>query len=301
MNKFKKIMSLMLLILSVLMSYFLLSNCKMLSYANKLFFAQIKKQDEKHINKPTKNLYIHQLSNTQNMEYMIFDKNQNPLVDEKFDNVFPFNSDKTLFLVKKKGKQGLVNIDGSYFLPVEYKNIINFIPSEGIILAVDFGGIKGTQILFDKNAKEIFRADSIQKIYNHIVAFFSDKKTYKILDTKLNVLMSFSTYPRFINEEYILIKDGTNLFVIDINGNEIISDDYNEIYFCCKNNDKKFFGVKKLFTEYGIVDEQNNITVPCLFNSITNVEDGFWAKKIYKKLSKNKKETITVEIGRAHV
>ncbi|MGM9993613.1 MAG: WG repeat-containing protein [Candidatus Avigastranaerophilus sp.] len=295
MNKLKKIMSLMLLILSVLMAYFLLSNCKMLSFVNKLFFVQIKKQDEKQINQHIKNLYIQQRANRQNMDYMIFDKNQNPLVDEKFDNISSFNSDKTVFLVSKQGKQGLVNADGSYLLPVEYRSIINFIPSEGIIKAVDFGGKKGTQILFNKNAEEIFRADSIQKTYNHIVAFFSDEKTYKILDTKLNVLMSFSTSPRFINEEYILIKDGTNLSVIDINGNEIISDDYNEIYFCCKNNDKEFFKVKKLFTEYGIVDEQNNITVPCLFNSITNVEDGFWAKKIYKKLSKNKKETITVE------
>lgn len=287
MNKMQKAVFIITLILSVLMLCFLYVNINWFSSINKIFFNQIKPKNSIQI-KPSN---LNKMPRYTDYTYMIFDKNQNPLIDENFDGINVFNSDKTAFLVTKNYKKGLIDINGNYLLPVEYQDIININPEKKLTKAVYFDSKKhnSVEILFDEQYKEILHASEIRKKGDYFVLYEKDKNIYKILNSDLKTIHSFTINPDILNNKYILLKDSEEITLLNMEGKEILSGNYKSISYQTEKNGKTYFQITKFDLLHGITDDKNNIIVPCMFDNIKIVNDGFWARKnIYKRNEKAK-------------
>ena len=295
MNKIKKSFFYITLILCVLMLCFIITNYRLYLSANSMLINKIKYNNQKNKVIPTYKCPRHPILHF--YSYMLFDKDQNPITDEIFDQIISFNKDKTVFLVTKNNKKGLINNKGKYILPIKYTNIYSFLPDKNIIKATYFDtkNNKNIEILLDKDFKEILRAYKIYQKGIFFVVYDIEENIYKLYNSNFKIINSFSINPEILNDKYIFFKDSDGSVLLDINGKMIFSDVYKTLRFITEQNGRDYFEVSRRNTTptyknlLGIIDNENKLIVPCIFNYISVVNDGFWAKKIIKIKDENKK------------
>ena len=114
-------------------------------------------------------------------------------------------------------------------------------------------------------------------------------------NSNFKIINSFSINPEILNNKYIFFKDSDSAVLLDINGKVISSDVYRTFRFITEKNGRDYFEVsRKDTTTYknirGIIDNENKLIVPCIFDYISVVNNGFWAKKIIKIKDEKQKD-----------
>lgn len=223
----------------------------------------------------------------------LLDKNGNILTTEEYSNILPLDD---VFLVQKgKSNFGIINKNGKAIIPCKYMQIEKL--SDGKYLAEDKNGFK--DYVFDKNGNEIYCGKRLFNSSDYFIEYDYKNKLYTVWDKNFRKLFSSNLIPSYFDNELFILKDfqkGKKL--VNAKGVDVLADFYYSINLLTKTQNRKYFKVSKHNQGmFGIIDENEKIIVPEMFDKIFFVEktNEFWGIKynneVFYRNSANRTKT----------
>lgn len=223
----------------------------------------------------------------------LLDKNGNILTTEEYSNILPLDD---VFLVQKgKSNFGIINKNGKAIIPCKYMQIEKL--SDGKYLAEDKNGFK--DYVFDKNGNEIYCGKRLFNSSDYFIEYDYKNKLYTVWDKNFRKLFSSNLIPSYFDNELFILKDfqkGEKL--VNAKGVDVLADFYYSINLLTKTQNRKYFKVSKHNQGmFGIIDENEKIIVPEMFDKIFFVEktNEFWGIKynneVFYRNSANRTKT----------
>lgn len=150
------------------------------------------------------------------------DKNQ--IIKNSYEQV-EYDKNNKIFVIKKDGKYGVVNISNEEILPIEY----NYIMISGDKINAEKDNEK---LIFDVNGNE-------QKVKNITLIATENKKYFIVIDENgkfgvadkegINILENKYQYMEYAFGNYFIAKENNKTGIVDINGKTKIEFDYDVI------------------------------------------------------------------------
>ena len=189
------------------------------------------------------------------------DLNNQVVIPIIYDYVFYLNNNT--IKVGNKNKYGLLTTKNKVILPLEFDNIY----SGKMIYALKDTYYNVYDSLGNLVSEKKYIDISLSS-HGYYIGILPDT-SFEFLNPDGELLFTLPNTGKnyqFINEEFIYIKDKNfkNIGILDLKGNIIIPDIYDEVYY-----DRNFFKVKKN-DKYQIVDKNNKIVVTDFFDEIYN-------------------------------
>ncbi|TAE72988.1 MAG: WG repeat-containing protein [Bacteroidetes bacterium] len=227
-------------------------------------------------------------SNFYNGVVIVGNKNKKGIINTEGKIIFPleyedihFTFFNTVILTTTKGKMGAANISGEWFITPNHDQIIEVGKCLWAIQA-------NNAHLYILNRENLLKSEK-RKYKNfseaeNFIIITDTKNKDGLLDAEGNILVE-CIYPSLVffgnddnNNAYFVAKQKNKLGLINQNGHLIIPFEYAYI----TQSDKKtciLVGKGKTGNElFGVIDFQNNILIPLIYNSIGDfLEDTFWA------------------------
>ena len=209
----------------------------------------------------------------------LLDKNGNILTTENFSNISLLDD---VFLVQKGKKTfGIINKNGNTIIPCKYMQLEKL--SDERYLADDKNGFKS--YVFDKNGNEIFCGKRISDSSDYFIEYDYHNKLYTVFDKNFRKLFSSDLSPSYFGNGLFILKDyKKEKKLVNAKGVDVLADFYYSINFLTETQNRKYFKVAKenqQFGNWGIVDENEKIIVPLMFDKIFFIEktNEFWGVK----------------------
>lgn len=209
----------------------------------------------------------------------LLDKNGNILTTENFSNISLLDD---VFLVQKGKKTfGIINKNGNTIIPCKYMQLEKL--SDERYLADDKNGFKS--YVFDKNGNEIFYGKRISDSSDYFIEYDYHNKLYTVFDKNFRKLFSSDLSPSYFGNGLFILKDyKKEKKLVNAKGADVLADFYYSINFLTETQNRKYFKVAKenqQFGNLGIVDENEKIIVPLMFDKIFFIEktNEFWGVK----------------------
>ncbi len=270
MKKSDNFLFIFLLVIFILLTSIILIN------KNLIIYKFLTKLDYK-----TKKVNIERLQGSvinQKYEYLLFNPDNKPVIDEKFDNIQMLSNEK--FLVKKDNLFGVIDKNGKYIIPLKYTSLHYDLREKRY-----FASTKIFQYFLDDNGKVIIQAKKIDKQHEFYVVKNDDG--ISILDFNLNKISYFPSASSLRitdkNAEGIVVYyKNSKKIITDLKGKEILPSFCDNAEYLLSKDGRKYFRVRKkgylkgksLKKDfYGVVDDQNRIIVPVVFNYIRKYND----------------------------
>lgn len=195
----------------------------------------------------------------------IFNRRGNLLFSGSFDDVQFAGRD--LFIVSKKEKKGLVNLEGKPVLPLEY----NAIGSENnqvisLLKSMKFGLY---HVATGKLIKPQYDKNLTPYTGSLVVAFRDGLYGFIDWNNKPSGNFEFEEI-RYWNDTAALVRQNQLWNIMDVNSKEILESDIQEIRMIRDLQDEKLAIVKQR-NSYGVLSNRRGAVIPVSFSDLVNV------------------------------
>ena len=202
-------------------------------------------------------------------KYGLVDFSGKEILPAEYDNVYALNGIPKSIVVEKDGLKGIVNDTlGSLIIPCNYNDITSLTKNtadNGYIVNKD-----GKYGVFSATGKEILECNyqEVKNVTGNNMYVVRDDSGLKIIDNSLNIVKDsgFDSVEE-INGDLITISSNGKRGVINKEGIELISPQYEDLKFACEE-----YFIAKSNGLYGVIKTDNTVALDYKYQSMDFID-----------------------------
>ncbi len=204
-------------------------------------------------------------------KYGIIDINGNELLPCEYDELYSLKNTDNSIIIEKDGKKGLVDSTGKKVIDTTYKDILPLGDDYKLgYIVVDEDNNYG---VVDCNNQEVLepKYEDIKSMTDNGKYIVKEKNNWELVnkDGTVNEIKALENADDVtgLKSGNIIIKENNKFGVINQNGDEIVSTDYDDVKFAFTDT----FIVKK-DGKYGLANSENKIVIDPIYETMNYIE-----------------------------
>ncbi len=204
-------------------------------------------------------------------KYGIIDINGNELLPCEYDELYSLKNTDNSIIIEKDGKKGLVDSTGKKVIDTTYKDILPLGDDYKLgYIVVDEDNNYG---VVDCNNQEVLepKYEDIKSMTDNGKYIVKEKNNWELVnkDGTVNEIKALENADDVTGLKLgnIIIKENNKFGVINQNGDEIVSTDYDDVKFAFTDT----FIVKK-DGKYGLANSENKIVIDPIYETMNYIE-----------------------------